>query len=127
MCKTPTTNKHNKHDMMVESVVQNTWNYTVHCSHKSDNDCYHVTTKEHITLCASGASVLHAVYLRMHKEANMNLSFLLTLLHSNLKLTSWSLVFAKLIVALLVQKLFSFYGTQRLITMFTRACHLSLS
>jgi len=46
-----------------------------------------------------------------------------------LKLTTWSIVILQklIIVTHLVKKFFTFYGTQRFITMFTRACHRSLS
>jgi len=46
-----------------------------------------------------------------------------------LKLTTWSIVILQklIIVTHLVKKFFTFYGTQRFITMFTRACHRFLS
>jgi hypothetical protein len=44
------------------------------------------------------------------------------------ELTPWSKVLLdKLIFTKLIKKFSSFYGTQRFITVFTKACHLSLS
>jgi hypothetical protein len=43
------------------------------------------------------------------------------------KLTPWRRVLEKLISSQLLKKYPAFYGTQRFITTFTRACHLSLS
>jgi hypothetical protein len=41
--------------------------------------------------------------------------------------TPWNRVLEKLIVPQLVKKFQAFYETQRFITVFTTACHLSLS
>ena len=54
-------------------------------------------------------------------------SLLKTVHHSYLILTPWTRVLGKLTNSQLVKKFPTFYGTQRFITAFIRACQLSLS
>jgi len=66
---------------------------------------------------------MFAVIILGHFYKSWRGDYLLTYL-----LTPWSRVlFEKLTITHLVQKFPAFYGTQRLITAFTIACHLFLS
>jgi hypothetical protein len=65
--------------------------------------------------------------VKAHSHTNSVQVFITTTQHGLVFVTPWSRVLQKLIVPHLIKKRSALYGTQRFITMFTKAYHLSLA